>query len=29
MFVFRAEPFWGRERIPLLEERLAQAGLRR
>jgi len=26
---FRAEPFWGHDRMPLLEERLAEAGLRR
>jgi 2-hydroxychromene-2-carboxylate isomerase len=29
IFVFRGEPFWGHDRIPLLEERLAEAGLRR
>jgi 2-hydroxychromene-2-carboxylate isomerase len=29
LFVFRGEPFWGHDRIPLLEERLAEAGLRR
>ena len=29
MFVFRGERFWGHDRIPLLEERLADAGLRR
>jgi 2-hydroxychromene-2-carboxylate isomerase len=29
LFVFRGEPFWGNDRIPLLEERLAQHGLRR
>lgn len=28
IFVFRGEPFWGQDRIPLLEERLAEAGLR-
>jgi 2-hydroxychromene-2-carboxylate isomerase len=28
IFVFRGEPFWGRDRIELLEERLAAAGLR-
>jgi len=27
IFVFRGEPFWGHDRIPLLEERLAAAGL--
>jgi 2-hydroxychromene-2-carboxylate isomerase len=29
LFVFRGEPFWGHDRMPLLEERLAEAGLRR
>jgi len=29
MFFFRGEPFWGHDRIPLLEERLTEAGLRR
>jgi 2-hydroxychromene-2-carboxylate isomerase len=29
IFVFRGEPFWGHDRIPLLEERLAAAGLAR
>ena len=29
LFVFRGEPFWGHDRIPLLEERLAESGLRR
>jgi 2-hydroxychromene-2-carboxylate isomerase len=29
IFVFRGEPFWGHDRIPVLEERLAEAGLRR
>ena len=29
IFVFRNEPFWGHDRIPLLEETLAAAGLRR
>lgn len=29
LFVFRDEPFWGHDRIPLLEERLAEADLRR
>jgi 2-hydroxychromene-2-carboxylate isomerase len=28
IFVFRGELFWGQDRIPLLEERLAEAGLR-
>ncbi len=28
IFVFRDELFWGQDRIPLLEERLAEAGLR-
>ena len=28
IFVFRGELFWGQDRIPLLEERLALAGLR-
>jgi 2-hydroxychromene-2-carboxylate isomerase len=27
LFVFRGEPFWGHDRMPLLEERLAEAGL--
>lgn len=27
LFVFRGEPFWGQDRIPLLEERLREAGL--
>lgn len=27
IFVFRGEPFWGHDRMPLLEERLAEAGL--
>lgn len=27
MFYFRGEPFWGHDRIGLLEERLAEAGL--
>lgn len=27
IFVFRDEPFWGQDRIPLLEERLREAGL--
>ena len=29
LFFFRDEPFWGYDRMPLLEERLAEAGLRR
>jgi 2-hydroxychromene-2-carboxylate isomerase len=29
MFVFNHEPFWGHDRIPLLEERLTEAGLKR
>jgi 2-hydroxychromene-2-carboxylate isomerase len=29
IFLFRGEPFWGHDRIPLLEERLTQAGLGR
>jgi len=29
LFVFRGEQFWGHDRIPLLEERLAEAGLAR
>lgn len=29
LFLFRGEPFWGHDRIPLLEERLAEAGLAR
>ena len=29
IFVFRGERFWGHDRIPLLEERLSEAGLRR
>ena len=28
IFLFRGEPFWGHDRIPLLEERLAECGLR-
>lgn len=27
LFVFRGEPFWGHDRMPLLEERLEEAGL--
>jgi 2-hydroxychromene-2-carboxylate isomerase len=29
MFVFQNEPFWGHDRIPLLEQRLSEAGLAR
>lgn len=29
MFFFRGEPFWGHDRLPLLEERLVEAGLSR
>src|SRR5688572_13367888 len=29
LFYFRGEPFWGHDRIPLLEERLTEAGLAR
>lgn len=29
IFVFRGERFWGYDRIPLLEERMTEAGLRR
>ncbi len=29
IFVFDGEPFWGHDRIPLLEERLTERGLRR
>jgi 2-hydroxychromene-2-carboxylate isomerase len=29
LFWFRGEPFWGHDRMPLLEERLTEAGLRR
>ena len=29
LFVFRGEQFWGHDRIPLLEDRLAEAGLTR
>ncbi len=28
-FIFEDEPFWGHDRIPLLEQRLAEAGLAR
>jgi len=28
-FIFRGEPFWGHDRLPMLEERLTEAGLRR
>jgi 2-hydroxychromene-2-carboxylate isomerase len=27
LFVFRGEPFWGHDRIALLEERLTETGL--
>jgi 2-hydroxychromene-2-carboxylate isomerase len=29
IFVFKGEPFWGHDRIPLLERRLTEAGLAR
>ena len=29
IFVFRGEPFWGNDRIPLLEMRLNETGLAR
>jgi 2-hydroxychromene-2-carboxylate isomerase len=29
IFLFDGEPFWGHNRIPLLEERLTERGLRR
>jgi 2-hydroxychromene-2-carboxylate isomerase len=29
LFFFRGEPFWGHDRMPLLEERLGEAGLQR
>ena len=29
IFVFRGEQFWGHDRVPLLEERLTEAGLRK
>jgi 2-hydroxychromene-2-carboxylate isomerase len=29
LFIFRGEQFWGHDRIPLLEERLAETGLKR
>jgi 2-hydroxychromene-2-carboxylate isomerase len=28
-FIFREEPFWGHDRLPMLEERLTEAGLKR
>lgn len=28
IFVFENEPFWGHDRLPVLEERLAEAGLK-
>jgi 2-hydroxychromene-2-carboxylate isomerase len=29
LFIFEREPFWGYDRIPVLEQRLAEAGLSR
>ena len=29
LFIFEGEPFWGYDRLPLLEERLSEAGLER
>jgi 2-hydroxychromene-2-carboxylate isomerase len=29
IFLFRGEPFWGHDRLPVLEERLREAGLAR
>ena len=29
LFYFDDEPFWGYDRLPMLEERLAEAGLKR
>ena len=29
LFLFRDEPFWGHDRMPVLEQRLTEAGLRR
>ena len=29
LFLFRGEPFWGHDRLPLLEERLSAGGLGR
>ena len=29
IFLFRGEPFWGQDRLPLLEDRLREAGLAR
>jgi 2-hydroxychromene-2-carboxylate isomerase len=29
LFIFRGEQFWGHDRMPLLEERLTEAGLKR
>jgi 2-hydroxychromene-2-carboxylate isomerase len=29
LFLLRGEPFWGNDRVPLLEQRLAEYGLRR
>jgi 2-hydroxychromene-2-carboxylate isomerase len=28
IFLFDGEPFWGHDRLPVLEQRLAEAGLR-
>jgi 2-hydroxychromene-2-carboxylate isomerase len=28
LFIFEGEPFWGHDRIPILEDRLTEAGLR-
>jgi 2-hydroxychromene-2-carboxylate isomerase len=28
LFIFEGEPFWGHDRIPILENRLAEAGLK-
>jgi 2-hydroxychromene-2-carboxylate isomerase len=28
IFVFENEPFWGHDRLPVLEQRLAEAGLK-
>ena len=27
LFFFEGEPFWGHDRLPILEDRLAEAGL--
>jgi 2-hydroxychromene-2-carboxylate isomerase len=29
IFIFEGEPFWGHDRLPILEERLTEAGLRK